>query len=111
LLTGDIGKVTEEALTNRYENWDVDILKVPHHGSRYSSSLPFLYETMPEFAVIQVGKNAYGHPHDETRYRYYTINCNLLRTDYDGTLRFQLWNRILTVYASRSDTLYIHELK
>lgn len=63
LFTGDL---TEEK--ERTVKWtDVDILKVGHHGSRYSTGTAFLEQCRPETAVISAGKNnSYGHPHEET---------------------------------------------
>lgn len=64
LFTGDIGSDTEEILVDTYKNneLDVDILKVAHHGSAYSTSEEFLMATTPKFACISVGVNTYGHP-------------------------------------------------
>ena len=59
ILTGDIGRSEEESLRGELKS---DILKVAHHGSRYSSGKDFLSVVSPEYAVIQVGKNVYGHP-------------------------------------------------
>jgi len=52
------------ALHNRGDH--IDVYKVDHHGSKYGSSLNFLKNMMPEFAVIMVGSNGYGHPTQET---------------------------------------------
>ena len=108
LLTGDIGKSVERELCRRYENWEVDILKVPHHGSKYSSSAEFLQEIRPQFAVIETGRNPYGHPHLETRKRFYSIQTHVLRTDYDGTIRLRTFGRSYRLFATRSNRLYIH---
>ena len=60
LITGDIGEEGEHALVERYRGTDVldcDVLKVCHHGSRYSSTKEFLEAVSPEVALIGVGKN------------------------------------------------------
>lgn len=66
LLTGDIGIEAEELLCVRYADnprkLSCDLLKVAHHGSRYSSSECFLEMTGAAYAVISCGKNTYGHP-------------------------------------------------
>ena len=109
LLTGDIGAKTEKMLCDKFENWDIDVLKVPHHGSRYASSKEFLEETKPEFAIIQVGRNTYGHPHDDARFRLYDIGAHVLRNDYDGTIQLRYWNNDIRLYATRSNKLYIYQ--
>lgn len=83
LFTGDIGKEIEEVVS-----WnDIDVLKVAHHGSRYSSSKEFLTETMPEVAVISCGRdNYYGHPHEEAVQRIESTGAEIYRTDKQGTI-------------------------
>ncbi|MGC9326144.1 MAG: DNA internalization-related competence protein ComEC/Rec2, partial [Candidatus Hinthialibacter sp.] len=109
-LTGDIGRATERQLCEAFDNWDVDVLKVPHHGSRYSSSEPFLQEIRPEFAIIQVGKNPYGHPSDEARYRLIDAGAHVLRNDLDGTVRMRAWQDQLRLFTTRSNRLYLYQL-
>lgn len=57
LFTGDISEKIEEQL-----DIDSDILKIAHHGSKYSSSSEFLERVSPIIAIISVGENTYGHP-------------------------------------------------
>lgn len=83
LFTGDIGKEIEEDVSFQ----DIDVLKVAHHGSRYSSSEEFLQETLPEIAVISCGlDNDYGHPHEEAVKRLEDIGAEIYRTDKQGTI-------------------------
>jgi len=64
LLTGDIEKEVERTLVASSVNLKSDILKVPHHGSRSSSTKEFIAAVNPVVAVIQAGKdNSHGHPH------------------------------------------------
>lgn len=64
------------------------ILKVSHHGSRYSSSLEFLRLIRPSVAWISVGaSNSYGHPTLQTLHRLKRLNIPILRTDRDGVLQ------------------------
>jgi len=66
LLTGDIEKSIEKKLVNSGLDLKADILKVPHHGSKSSSTEEFLKAVSSVLNVIQAGKdNKYGHPHDE----------------------------------------------
>ncbi len=65
LFTGDISSSAEAELTSLVS--DCNVLKVPHHGSRFSSSEAFLQAAAPKLALISAGKdNSYGHPHEET---------------------------------------------
>jgi len=67
LLTGDIEAHAEAALVVSRSPLRADILKVPHHGSRTSSSEVFLTAVAPTIAVISAGAvNPFGHPHAET---------------------------------------------
>jgi competence protein ComEC len=63
------------------------VLKVAHHGSKYSSSQAFLNAVTPTYAVIQVGEdNTYGHPAPETLDRLAVVNAEVYRTDLHGTV-------------------------
>jgi len=89
LLTGDIGEIPEERLVNNTDIKDMDILKVAHHGSKYSSTKEFLQSVNPQIAVILVGENnRYGHPHLETfeRLNNHESIQHIFRTDIDGTI-------------------------
>jgi competence protein ComEC len=64
---------------------DVDLLKVPHHGSKTGLSKSFFAQTRPEIAVISVGKNnRFGHPTKEVLEILDQIGAKVLRTDQDG---------------------------
>lgn len=66
LLTGDASVEIEEKLISMYEDLDVDILKLGHHGSKTSTSEEFLLHTKPEVVVVSAGEgNNFGHPHKE----------------------------------------------
>jgi competence protein ComEC len=87
LLTGDIERATEIAL--RFEGLlrPAEVLKVPHHGSKTSSSYPFLEVVRPAFAVISAGKdNLYRHPHPEVVERLQEFHATILRTDQFGAV-------------------------
>ncbi len=87
LFTGDIGEEEENLIRPGLEQSKAgpfDILKVAHHGSKYSSSLDFLKAVKPALAVIEVGKNSYGHPTAETLTRLKEVGAQVLRTDQDG---------------------------
>ena len=89
LLTGDMQEINEARLV--FENvttLDADVLKAGHHGSRTSSSSPFLNAVTPEVVIISVGAgNTYGHPHQEALDRISAAGTeHLFRTDVDGTI-------------------------
>lgn len=65
LFTGDIGHHTEHFLLAKEVPLKADILKVGHHGSKYSSSEAFIHAVAPSISIISVGKNTYGHPSPE----------------------------------------------
>lgn len=89
LFTSDIGFDQEKALLGKY-NLDLDILKVAHHGSKFSTSQDFLNKTRPQIAVIEVGKNSYGHPTKEVLSRLASIDAKILRTDQLGTIKLEI---------------------
>lgn len=83
LFTGDIGKATEAKLVANGIG-PIDILKVPHHGSKFSSTKEFLEAIHPKAAIIEVGKNSYGHPTKEVLERLREAKIAVFRTDRDG---------------------------
>lgn len=90
LFTGDAGKATETRLLQRGVLGDVDVLKVGHQGSKYSSTNEFLNKISPEYAVISVGKNSYGHPHPDALSRLASAGAKVFRTDRDGTVKLEI---------------------
>ena len=93
LFTGDIESPAEKEILENGENIDIDILKVAHHGSKYSSSEAFLDAASPEEAIISVGKNnSYGHPHQETINKLKARNVNIFRTDEMGDVIYNCQN-------------------
>jgi competence protein ComEC len=86
LLGGDIEPEGQAALARGLPGLHVDVLKVPHHGSRYQD-LPFLASLGARLAVISVGAdNAYGHPAPETVAALAQTGARVLRTDTDGAV-------------------------
>jgi len=83
LFPGDISSKAEKELGGI----DSDILKAPHHGSKYSTSSEFLEKVTPLLAVIQVGKNSYGHPTPEVLTRLDNSGIKVLRNDLDGDIK------------------------
>ncbi|MEK7123399.1 MAG: ComEC/Rec2 family competence protein [Patescibacteria group bacterium] len=87
LLTGDAGVETEQKLLAPGHNLTAGVLKVGHHGSRYSTSEDFLKAVSPVYAVISVGAgNRYGHPVPEILERLQNFGAKILRTDLNGDI-------------------------
>jgi competence protein ComEC len=87
LLTGDIEKGAEAALTSDSDELKCDVLKVAHHGSRSSSIDSFVNATRPSLAVISVGlSSAYGHPHKEVVERWRASGAEVLTTGQSGMI-------------------------
>ncbi len=85
ILTGDIEARVERYLVDRIPR-TVDILKVAHHGSKTSSIPEWLAAVAPKVAIIQVGKNTFGHPSPEVLERYSADGILLYRNDTNGAV-------------------------
>lgn len=92
LLTGDATSDIENRLGEIIGK--VDILKVAHHGSKYSSSRSFLENIRPDYSIISVGRNTYGHPHEDVLENLNSINSKVLRTDISGEIVFKIGDDI-----------------
>lgn len=92
LLTSDIEARDESALLARDgAALQADVLLVPHHGSRTSSTPPFIAATGAREAVVPVGyRNRFGHPKAEILARYDAAGARLWRTDRDGAVTVYL---------------------
>lgn len=90
LFSGDISSKIEKKMVFEEINLFSSILKVGHHGSKYSTSDIFLENVLPEVAVISVGKNSYGHPTSEVLERLNNIGAEVLRTDQKGDITILL---------------------
>jgi competence protein ComEC len=85
LLTGDIEKAAERALAG--QDLKADVVKVPHHGSKTSSTENFVLATKPAFAIISVGRNSrFGHPHEQVVQRWQANGATVLTTGNYGTI-------------------------
>jgi competence protein ComEC len=87
LLTGDIEKAAERDLITSQQELKADVVKTPHHGSKTSSTLPFVLATKPAFAIISVGQHSmFGHPHREVVERWQANGATVLTTGNCGTI-------------------------
>ncbi len=102
LYTGDIGEKTELALLEEGVLKKTSVLKVPHHGSKFSSSISFLLHLKPILAVVSVGaKNSYGHPNSDTLMRLEWVRAKTLRTDLSGNIEVIIGGEKLQVFTDR----------
>lgn len=92
LLTGDIEKIAEDYLIRTYGGeLASDVLIVPHHGSKTSSSYRFLLEVAPRYAIASLGfDNRFHFPHAKTLARMKSLNIPFYRTDHCGMTQITL---------------------
>lgn len=99
LFTGDVEAEGEAWLRGRVG--PVDVVKVPHHGSRTSSGEALVQATRPRLALISAGRgNPFGHPAPEVLARW--AEARVLRTDLDGTVELWTDGRALRARAFRA---------
>ena len=91
LLTGDAGKDIENLFIALGFPLESEILKIGHHGSRHSTLEAFVKAVRPDYSVISVGKNSYGHPHEEVLGTLKKFDTEVLRTDEREDVVFRLY--------------------
>jgi competence protein ComEC len=101
LLTGDIGRDVEEGLVRSGVQVRSSVLKIPHHGSRHSSSEAFLGAVKPRLAVLSVGRGIKGIPSDEALWRYSLQAIPVLRTDRNGMVTVESDGKRITYRTYR----------
>ncbi len=85
LLTGDIENAAQADIVPP----DIEVLKVPHHGGA-TSQISWLLATTPQVAVISVGENDFGHPHESIVTALRAAGIDVRRTDQDGDVVISL---------------------
>lgn len=113
LFTGDIHAEGEKFLLRNVPNLASDLVKVPHHGSRTSSTGEFIAAVRPSMAVITVGDgNTYRHPSEEVVERYIHAGSRVVRTDRHGAVMVRdsmpgwealLWSELMLRRISPSE--------
>lgn len=102
LLGGDIERLAEMNLLERGVLTATDVVVVPHHGSKSSSTPDFVAATRPRWAVIPVGhRNPFGHPHPEVLARYRAAGAAIARTDRDGAVWLRLGGQGIELERAR----------
>ncbi len=103
LFMGDAPSSVEREIIDK--DIKSDVLKVGHHGSKYSTSAIFLSKVKPKFAVISVGKNnIYNHPQDITLNKLQKIEAKIYRTDEDGTIILNSDGKDISFETINTDT-------
>lgn len=97
LFTGDAEEEAEADMLAKGLIPRVDVLKVAHHGAKEATTQAFLKKAKPRYAVISVGKNAYGHPTSAVLNRLKAIKAKVYRTDKSGTIIFTSTGSKITV--------------
>lgn len=89
LLTGDIERGAESSLVAAQDDLRCDVVKVAHHGSKTSSTAPFVAATKPAYAVVSVGLDSpFGHPDPAVVARWRAAGAEVLQTGRRGTISF-----------------------
>ncbi len=105
-LAGDIQEATEKRLLEDPRLRPITLLKVPHHGSKTSSTEGFLNALQPKVAFMGVGEgNRFGFPHGEVLSRYRALGTAVFRTDQDGEIDLRWDGKNLSVSTFRGKDL------
>ena len=92
LLVGDIEQAQEQQLVRAGAPLRADVLVVPHHGSKTSSSEEFLNAVQPRLALVQAGyRNRFGHPAGAVMVRYAQRQIKVADTPHCGAITWQSW--------------------
>ena len=102
LFTGDAPFEVEEELIKKNITFESDILKIGHHGSKYSSSLEFLDLVDSKYVVIQSGEgNSFNHPHFKTINNLKKREIEVLRNDHCGAIIIETDGNSLDIESER----------
>lgn len=86
LLTGDAERQSEKDMIESGADLQADVMLIGHHGSKSSTTLSFLKKVAPQYGVIQVGENNYGHPTSTVLDRLSKQGIEVYRNDLHGTV-------------------------
>jgi competence protein ComEC len=104
LLTGDVEVEAERMLVTSGQDLRSQVLKVPHHGSRRSSTEAFLDAVHPMAALVSVGyRNPFRHPHPEVLERYRSLGIQVWRTDRNGAITVEMRPDETRVWGRRGE--------
>lgn len=103
LFTGDIEATAEKEMVSNGLVPNVDFISVPHHGSKGSSTSEFVAKADPEYAIVSVGENSYGHPTADALNKYTNIGAKVYRTDKLGNIVVKTDGNTATINGSKVD--------
>jgi competence protein ComEC len=106
LFTGDIEKEAEAEMIAWATDIESRVIKVPHHGSLTSSTIPFLEKVRPEIAVISAGQRGLNRASSQRILnRYERLGCHIFRTDRHGAVTMETDGDWLTIDTFRKPRL------
>lgn len=105
LFTGDAERDEEQSILAKDFDLSATVLKVGHHGSGDSTTYPFLREIMPEYGIISVGDNSYGHPTEEALSRLRDADVKVYRTDLQGDIIVSSNGKTVSVKANKNQNI------
>ncbi|MGB9977332.1 DNA internalization-related competence protein ComEC/Rec2 [Thermovenabulum sp.] len=103
LFTGDLSVEGEKLLLQQKADLKANVLKVGHHGSKTSSSQEFVKAVSPQFAVISVGENNFGHPSEDVLNLLKKQKISILRTDEYGAITFKIFDNRVHIGTMRDE--------
>jgi len=105
LFMGDAEQEAESSMLAAGLVYDVEVLKIGHHGSRTASSQALLNAVRPEVAIYMAGQgNSYGHPHEETIMALTNVEATVYGTDIHGTVVITTGGEAYSVQAQKQPT-------
>lgn len=113
LFTGDAEKETENELVSKYGNsFKSTVLKVCHHGSNTSTSIPFLKAVDPKIAVISAGANSqYHHPHEATLKKLQEMHVEIYATNGNGKFKDGDNDNTIEILADSNGLISVNKIK
>lgn len=103
LFTGDATSEVEKKILSK--DIKATVLKVGHHGSKYSTTTEFLNQVNPKYAIISVGKNnSYNHPNQITIDKLTKKNIEIHRTDQEGSIFLKSDGKTINITSKQTNT-------
>jgi competence protein ComEC len=107
LLDGDIEKLAEQWLLKHHQNVTANIIVVPHHGSKTSSTLPFVRAVHPQLALFPLGYfNRFAFPSKKVVLRYQHVGAKIFTTAHDGAILIKVDSRMPLAINTVLQTTY-----